>query len=97
MRSDARGIDTPRFEFKTGSKRDFKWTVNLKRGQLITSQRDLAKKWGWHRTSIVRFLTKLESWGEISVRKSETGREYMIVTFLNYDEENPRGKENELF
>ncbi|MBA7611598.1 hypothetical protein ES703_18826 [subsurface metagenome] len=94
MRSDARGVDTPGFEFKTGKKRNFKQTVDLKRGQLITSQRDLARKWGWkNRNNVVFFLAKLERGGEISVTKSDTGREYIIVTFINYDEENPPGKE----
>jgi len=69
--------------------------VALKRGQLITSQRDLAKCWGWHRTSVVRFLKKLERRGTITVRPSDLGRIYLIITFLNYDELNPKNKENE--
>ncbi|MBA7496142.1 hypothetical protein ES702_06740 [subsurface metagenome] len=67
--------------------------VPLKRGQLITSQPDLAKRWGWHRTSVVRFLEKLERQGTITVRPSDLGRVYSIITFLNYDELNPQEQE----
>ncbi len=39
--------------------------VTLQRGQLITTLRFLAKKWGWHKDKVARFLASLES-GEMS-------------------------------
>lgn len=84
---EARGKDSPGFEFK-------KRIVNLKRGQLITSQRSLARRWNWHRNSVVRFLKKLESRGTIIITSSHLGRSYSIITFLKYDELNPMKDEN---
>lgn len=79
---EARGIDSPGFEFQ-------KRIVHLKRGQLITSQRILAKRWSWHRNSVTRFLKKLEKRGTIINCRSNLGRGYSIITFLNYNELNP--------
>ena len=85
---EARGKDSPRFEFE-------KRIVNLKRGQLIKSQRSLAKRWNWHRNSVVRFLKKLEGRGTIIITLSHLGRSYSIITFLKYNELNPMKDEND--
>lgn len=79
---EARGVDSPGFEFN-------KKIVHLKRGQLITSQRILAKRWDWLRCSVQSFLKKLEKRGTITNCPSNLGRVYSIITFLNYDELNP--------
>lgn len=87
---EAWGIDRIGLEFE-------KRIINLKRGQLITSQRVLAKRWNWPRCSIRNFLNKLEKRGTITNCPSNLGRSYSIITFLNYNELNPwlnNGNEN---
>jgi len=79
---EARGKDSPGFEFE-------KRIVHLKRGQLITSQRKLAKRWNWSRNSVRNFLSKLERRKIITVSPSNLGRIYSIITFLKYNELNP--------
>jgi len=79
---EARGIDSPGFEFN-------KRIIDLKRGQLITSQRALSKRWDWSRGSVENFLKKLEKRGTITNSPSNLGRSYSIITFLNYNELNP--------
>lgn len=79
---DARGKDSPGFEFE-------KRIVHLKRGQLITSQRKLAKRWNWSRGSVTYFLSKLERRRIITISPSNLGRIYSIITFLKYKELNP--------
>ena len=76
------GKECPGFEFE-------KRIVDLKRGQLITSQRVLAKRWNWPRCSVRNFLNKLEKRGTITNSPSNLGRSYSIITFLNYDKLNP--------
>jgi DNA-binding MarR family transcriptional regulator len=82
---EARGKDSPGFEFE-------KRIVHLKRGQLITSQRKLAKRWNWSRGSVTYFLGKLERRKIITVSPSNLGRIYSIITFLNYNKLNPSGE-----
>lgn len=80
---EARGKDSPGFEFE-------KRIVHLKRGQLVTSQRILAKRWAWSRGSVRNFLQKLEKRRTISVEVHGRGRgSYTIITFLKYNELNP--------
>ncbi|MBA7520828.1 hypothetical protein ES705_12927 [subsurface metagenome] len=79
---EARGKNSPGFEFE-------KRIVHLKRGQLITSQRKLAKRWNWSRGSVTYFLGKLERRKIITVSPSNLGRIYSIITFLNYNKLNP--------
>jgi len=83
---EARGLDSTHFQF--GHR-----IVDLKRGQLITSQRILAKRWHWHRNSVVRFLEKLERRGTIITKIFSLGRSgYTIITLLKYNELNPLNK-----
>jgi len=79
---EARGKDSPGFEFE-------KRIVHLRRGQLITSQRKLAKRWNWSRNSVRNFLSKLERLKIITVSPSNLGRVYSIITFLEYNKLNP--------
>lgn len=80
---NARGLDSPSFEFK-------KRIIHLKRGQLITSQRILAKRWNWSRGSVRNFLEKLERRKTIIAKTFSLGRRgYTIIVFLKYNELNP--------
>lgn len=80
---NTRGMDSPGFVFK-------KKIVHLKRGQLITSQRILAKRWNWSRGSVENFLKKLEKRRTIAVEVHGRGRgSYTIIIFLKYNELNP--------
>lgn len=83
---EARGLDSPHFQFR------YK-IVDLKRGQLITSQRILAKRWNWHRNNVVRFLEKLERRRTIITKTFSLGRSgYTIIELLKYNELNPLNK-----
>lgn len=88
----ARGVDSPGFEFE-------KRIIDLKRGQLITSQHKLAKRWNWSRGSVRNFLSKLERRKTIITESFLSGRTgYTIITFLKYNELNPLNevKENDV-
>lgn len=81
--SEAWGVDNPGFVFK-------KRIVNLKRGELVTTQRTLAKRWGWYQTSVVRFLKKLEKRKTITIKVHGRGRGgYIVITFRHYNKLNP--------
>ena len=59
--------------------------LTIERGQLLTSQVALAKKWGWNRKSVNAFL-KLTKSDEIldfeSSKEVDTG--YTLITIRNY-------------
>jgi len=81
----------------SGIDRDFifrKRVIKLKRGQLVVSQRELARRWNWTRGSVENYLRKLESIKTIYV-EARKGPPCSIITFLNYNENNPRKQENE--
>lgn len=72
--------------------------ILLHRGQLFTSIRWLAKRWGWHPTTVVRFLDLLAENPEdpyaidyIAVRESKMNPKEnpealgTKITFINYD------------
>jgi len=56
--------------------------IQVKRGQLITSEVQLADRWKWNRLSVRRFLTYLMR--EQMVSKIATSK-YTILTIENYD------------
>lgn len=62
-----------------------------KRGQILTTQRTLAKDWKWERTKVQRFLKKLEVDGEIKTIPQRAGerRDGILITICNYDLYNP--------
>ena len=64
--------------------------VRLNRGQLVTSQRILAKRWGWDRCSIRNFLGKLERRNSISNKGIKEAGGFSIITLLKYEELNPK-------
>jgi len=84
--AEARGLDSPHFQFR------YK-IVDLKRGQLITSQRILAKRWKWSRGSVRNFLEILERRKTIIAKTFPLGRSgYTIITLLEYNNLNPLNK-----
>ena len=83
---EARGKESPGFEFK-------KKKVDLKRGQLITSQRILAARWNWSRGSVEYFLRKLQIRKTITVKQSKLSHRNIIITILKYEDLNPTNSE----
>lgn len=57
--------------------------VHLKRGQLCHSARFLAEKWGWSKSSVDRFITRLKT-GTLIGTAGGTG--FNIITICNYDD-----------
>ena len=56
--------------------------VELQRGQMTYSVRFLAKAWGWSKTSVARYLTRLQAETMVEV-ESGTGR--LTITVCNYE------------
>lgn len=56
--------------------------INIKRGQLVFSQRTLSERWGWSRNKVERFLKVLE---EENVIKPENIYVTTLITIFNYD------------
>lgn len=56
-------------------------TISLKRGQFCCSVRDMATAWGWPKSNVDRFLTRLKTETMIET-ESGTGR--LIITICNY-------------
>ena len=69
----------------TYKRREFK----LKRGQLITSERDLAKRWKWTRGSVRNFLRKLEMRNTIAIKTFKIRPPSTLITILKYNALNP--------
>ena len=69
----------------------------IKRGQFLTSQRQLAARWGWSKTKTADFL-KISSKHDHSI-EIISDRKKSIITILNYDKYNPlpnKGKTTEI-
>jgi len=72
--------------------------VNLRRGQLLATIRGLAEAWGWPKTNVARFLTRLKQEGMITIEKvgplhgTPTGTDpacrESIITICNYSKYN---------
>lgn len=84
---EASGIDR-RVEFR-------KKPIDLKRGQLVVSQRSLAKRWKWTRSNVRTFLDKLQGRGTIAVKLIAASPPCSIITLLNYARLNPKKGKNE--
>lgn len=65
--------------------------VKLKRGQLSHSVRFMADKWKWSKTTVARYLEKLELWGMI---KTDSGTGQNIITVCNYNEYQPKSEKS---
>jgi hypothetical protein len=58
----------------------------VRRGQVLTSQSKLAKRWGWDRETVRRFFRSLESLCMCHIETSKaTDTGYTLVTLVNYD------------
>ena len=55
--------------------------VEVRRGEVFTSQKQLAKKWRWGIGSVNRFLNYLKTLGKVEI-KSET--KYTLIFIVNY-------------
>lgn len=56
--------------------------IEVKRGQVGWSQRELSKRWKWSRTKVRKFLGDLEKEQQVKQHKSNS---YTIITLINYD------------
>src|SRR5215204_2172895 len=56
--------------------------IHVERGQLAVSSRYLAEAWRWGKSSVARFLTKLNDAGMIEARH---GRDATVITLCNYE------------
>jgi hypothetical protein len=56
--------------------------VTLRRGQLTYAVRFLADKWGWSKSAVDRFLTRLKTEAMI---ETDTGTGQLIITICNYE------------
>ena len=68
-----------------------KSVISVKRGQLITSIKKLAMRWGWDKKTVTKFLSLLESDGMIS-KKSTT--QWTTLTLIKYDDFQNHGSTN---
>ena len=64
--------------------------ISLKRGQLLTSQNRLSKRWGWSRNKVKKFIFLLMSEDRPKIGL-EVDRKKSIITILNYNKYNPLG------
>lgn len=56
--------------------------IEVKRGEFITSVRQLCERWGWSNTKVNRFLKMLEN-DQMLTRKSDSQK--TVITIVNYD------------
>src|ERR1044071_3587416 len=60
--------------------------VPVARGQLLTSQKKLAAKWGWNRETASLFLRRLKRDGMLDLETSRgTGAGYTLITIAHYN------------
>ena len=59
-------------------------TVTIKRGEIYTSNRNLAKRWHWSINKVVRYLTLLSEQGMITVNGTPNGTRLAIVKYGFY-------------
>lgn len=68
--------------YKKGTVHNKKGSFEVRKGQLLVSQRKLTSRWKWHRSRLRRFLNRLETLGKIK-HKYEKGKG-VIITILDY-------------
>jgi hypothetical protein len=66
--------------------------VLIKRGQFMTSQVKLAKRWKWSRAKVQRFLNGLKTVQQI---EHQTSTQYSLITICNYERYQSPEKESE--
>lgn len=57
-------------------------TINVQRGQLVTSMQNLAKRWHWSVNKVRRYMRTLEGQGMILSHGTPYGT---VLTLVNYD------------
>ena len=62
--------------------------IEIKRGQILTSQRKLAKIWGWSQKRVRTFLKRATKWNDIGL---ETASKWTMITICKYDTYNNKG------
>ena len=68
--------------------------ITVERGQLLTSQLQLAKRWGWNRKTVNTFLKLTKSDEILDFRSSsEADTGYTLVTIRNYNKYQSRESE----
>ena len=84
--------------WKPQGQRTRRGTAHLERGQAVTAVRDLGKTWGWPKSNVARFLSRLVDEGMIRIKKARvnitpgtvtgTAAETAIsvIELCNYDE-----------
>lgn len=68
--------------------------VNLRRGEVIHSQRTLADRWGWQLSRVNRFLKQLSDMGQIETRIEQKIHVLKISNYETYQDE-PEKNETE--
>lgn len=61
--------------------------IRVKRGQVLTAQTELSRRWGWDRETVGTFLRALRAQGEIEFwtsKDSATG--YTLVTIVDFEQ-----------
>jgi len=78
--------------------------VEIQRGEMTHSVRFLAEKWGWSKSAVARFLTKLQKEKMVEIRAvtsgtvsgtvcgTETGTVQSVISICNYDKFQTPGK-----
>lgn len=64
---------------KIKTEQDF---ITIKRGQTLTSVRNLSHQWGWGNGRVLRFLNLLKKDNMILIEKTSRGS---IITIVNYE------------
>jgi hypothetical protein len=61
-------------------------TMLIKKGELFRTRETLAKRWGWKKGKVTRFLNRLKDDGMISIENVFlSGQRRSIITLLNYN------------
>ena len=70
--------------------------VRVERGQIFTSYRFLAERWGWSLGRVKRFIDVLESEEMMTVERSKNGTRLTLVNYSNFqDVQNTNGTPTE--
>lgn len=64
--------------------------VDVKRGQLCWSIKELAKRWKWSQGKVSRYLCELETDSQIESQKTNVTT---VITITNYDRYQPNGEQ----
>lgn len=74
----------PRYFFIRGIK------VDVGRGQLCISQKELADRWGWSNNKVANFMKLLQSEGMVDIKVNHKISLYSIVNYEKYQNDQPQ-------